>query len=138
MLGIGCNRRVTVHGATGGCRMRVDQIAATLGPHCWTRYSAGAGAKGPRFYQWAFIALHPTTDPGTAGCSCAATPTAASWPTTAATALDRSPQRPSDCDLVVARLCPRTWCTAQPLISGVAWGMRRPPTVILRARICCG
>ena len=64
VLGIGCNRRVTVHGARGGVRMRADQIAAGLGPHCWTRYSAGAGAKGPRFYEWAFVALHPDDGPG--------------------------------------------------------------------------
>jgi SRSO17 transposase len=64
VLGIGCNRRVTVHGARGGVRMRVDQIAAGLAEHCWTRYSAGAGAKGPRFYEWAFVALHPDDGPG--------------------------------------------------------------------------
>jgi hypothetical protein len=64
VLGIGCNRRVTVHGARGGVRIRVDQLAATLGPHCWSRYSAGAGAKGPRFYEWAFVALHPDDGPG--------------------------------------------------------------------------
>jgi SRSO17 transposase len=64
VLGVGCNRRVSVHGARGGVRMRVDQIAAGLGEHCWTRYSAGAGAKGPRFYEWAFIALHPDDGPG--------------------------------------------------------------------------
>jgi SRSO17 transposase len=59
VLGIGCNRRVSVHGAQGGVRMRADQVAASLASHCWTRYSAGAGAKGPRFYDWAFVALHP-------------------------------------------------------------------------------
>jgi SRSO17 transposase len=64
VLGIGCNRRVSVHGARGGVRMRVDQIAAGLASHCWTRYSAGAGAKGPRFYDWAFVALHPDDGPG--------------------------------------------------------------------------
>jgi SRSO17 transposase len=64
VLGIGCNRRVTVHGARGGVRMRADQIAEGLGEHCWTRYSAGAGAKGPRFYEWAFVALHPHDGPG--------------------------------------------------------------------------
>jgi SRSO17 transposase len=58
VLGIGCNRRVTVHGGRGGVRLRVDRIAAGLAEHCWTRYSAGAGAKGPRFYEWAFLALH--------------------------------------------------------------------------------
>jgi hypothetical protein len=37
VLGIGCNRRVTVHGARGGVRMRADQVAAGLASHCWTR-----------------------------------------------------------------------------------------------------
>jgi SRSO17 transposase len=64
VLGVGCNRRVTVHGARGGVRMRADQVAAGLANHCWTRYSAGAGAKGPRFYDWAFVALHPDDGPG--------------------------------------------------------------------------
>ena len=63
VLGIGCNRRVTVHGARGGVRMRADQIAADLGDHCWSRYSAGPDAKGPRFYDWAFVALHPDDGP---------------------------------------------------------------------------
>jgi hypothetical protein len=44
--------------------MRADQVAAGLGEHCWTRYPAGAGAKGPRFYERAFIALHPDDAPG--------------------------------------------------------------------------
>jgi SRSO17 transposase len=64
VLGIGCNRRVAIHGGAGGVRLRVDQIAAGLPARCWTRYSAGAGAKGPRFYEWAFIALHPDDGPG--------------------------------------------------------------------------
>jgi SRSO17 transposase len=64
VLGVGCNRRVGVHGGRGGVRMRVDRITAGLPEHCWTRYSAGAGAKGPRFYDWAFVALHPDDGPG--------------------------------------------------------------------------
>ncbi|WP_214408329.1 IS701 family transposase [Pseudonocardia lacus] len=64
VLGVGCNRRVLVHGGDGGVRMRVDQIAAGLPEHCWTRYSAGVGAKGPRVYQWAFVVLHPHDGPG--------------------------------------------------------------------------
>jgi hypothetical protein len=37
--------------------MRPDDIAAALPGHCWQRYSAGAGAKGLRVYEWAWIAL---------------------------------------------------------------------------------
>jgi len=55
VLAIGCNRRVAVnHGRT---RMRVDDIAAGLGRRWWHRMSAGIGAKGPRDYDWAAIAI---------------------------------------------------------------------------------
>jgi SRSO17 transposase len=53
VLAIGCDRRVSTHGGP----MRPDQIAAALPQHCWQRYSAGAGAKGPRIYEWAWITL---------------------------------------------------------------------------------
>jgi len=41
--------------------MRVDDIAAGLGRRWWHRMSAGIGAKGPRDYDWAAIAIG--TDP---------------------------------------------------------------------------
>jgi SRSO17 transposase len=53
VLAIGCDRRVSTHGGL----MRPDDIAAALPGHCWQRYSAGAGAKGLRVYEWAWIAL---------------------------------------------------------------------------------
>jgi SRSO17 transposase len=53
VLAIGCDRRVLTHGGP----MRPDEIAAALPDECWQRYSAGAGAKGPRIYDWAFITL---------------------------------------------------------------------------------
>jgi SRSO17 transposase len=90
VLGIGCNRRVTIHGDRGGVRMRADQVAASLGEHCWTRYSAGVGAKGPRFYEWAFVTLHPDDGLGHRWLLIAATPSTASWPTTAASHTARS------------------------------------------------
>ncbi len=67
VLAIGCNRRVATHGGL----MRVDAIAAALPDRCWQRYSAGAGAKGPRVYGWAWIALAedegPDKGPGAHG-----------------------------------------------------------------------
>jgi SRSO17 transposase len=40
---------------------RVDFLAAGLPATAWQRMSAGRGAKGHRYYDWAFIALpHPT------------------------------------------------------------------------------
>jgi hypothetical protein len=63
VLAIGCNRRVVTHGGA----LRVDDIAAALPEHCWQRRSAGAGAKGPRLYDWAWIALTDRDGPGQRG-----------------------------------------------------------------------
>jgi SRSO17 transposase len=54
---IGCDRRVPTHGGP----LRPDRIAAALPAHSWQRYSAGAGAKGPRLYDWAFVNLTADT-----------------------------------------------------------------------------
>ena len=40
------------------------QLAARLPRRAWQRYSAGEGAKGHRYYDWAWLA----TDPGRPGC----------------------------------------------------------------------
>lgn len=48
--------------AAGPCQARA--IAARLPRRAWQRYSAGAGAKGHRYYDWAWLA----TDPGRPGC----------------------------------------------------------------------
>jgi SRSO17 transposase len=53
VLGIGCNRRVTTADGT----FRVDELAARLPAQAWQRHSAGAGAKGHRWYSWALVAL---------------------------------------------------------------------------------
>jgi SRSO17 transposase len=47
--------------AAGACAAR--QLAARLPRRAWQRYSAGAGAKGHRYYDWAWLAI----DPGTPG-----------------------------------------------------------------------
>src|SRR5262249_13724896 len=36
-------------------QVRVDELAAELPPGAWRRASAGAGAKGPRWYDWAVV-----------------------------------------------------------------------------------
>ncbi|WP_405862740.1 hypothetical protein OG361_34135 [Streptomyces sp. NBC_00090] len=41
----------------GPARIRVDDLAAGLPEYCWQTRSAGAGAKGPRWYQWAYLHL---------------------------------------------------------------------------------
>jgi SRSO17 transposase len=60
VLAIGCDRRVRTHGGP----MRPDHVAAALPEHCWQRYSAGNGAKGPRIYDWAWVALTAQDGPG--------------------------------------------------------------------------
>jgi SRSO17 transposase len=66
VLGIGCDRWVP----TAAGLLRADQIAASLPRQAWQRLAAGAGAKGQRNYDWAWVA-HPdpagTTDPGDPG-----------------------------------------------------------------------
>jgi SRSO17 transposase len=58
VLAIGRNRRVT----TGVGTLRPDELATRLPKHVWQRLSAGAGAKGHRFYDWALIDIDPHTE----------------------------------------------------------------------------
>jgi SRSO17 transposase len=46
-----------------------DQVAAAtlvaqVTPEAWVRLSAGAGAKGPRIYDWTRVAIRPLKEPG--------------------------------------------------------------------------
>lgn len=68
MFGIGCDRRIR----TAAGLLRADEITAGLPKRAWQRLSAGAGAKGQRFYDWALIA-HPDpagTEDNPAGTEC--------------------------------------------------------------------
>ena len=47
----------TVITAAGACPARA--IAAGLPRRAWQRYSAGEGAKGHRYYDWAWLAIDP-------------------------------------------------------------------------------
>lgn len=56
VLAIGCDRRVP----TPAGPIRADALTADLPQGAWQRLSAGPGAKGHRYYDWAWIALtHP-------------------------------------------------------------------------------
>jgi SRSO17 transposase len=53
VLAVACSHPVT----TAAGKLRADAIAASL-PRCaWQRLSAGAGSKGPRWYDWAWISI---------------------------------------------------------------------------------
>jgi SRSO17 transposase len=49
--------------STGLRTFRADELARRLPRPAWQRYSAGAGAKGHRYYDWAWV----STDPGQPG-----------------------------------------------------------------------
>ncbi len=53
VLAIGCDRRVP----TAAGPMPADTLAASLPKGAWQRLSAGPGAKGQRYYDWAWVAL---------------------------------------------------------------------------------
>src|SRR4051794_25261674 len=42
---------------------RVDALSTALPEAAWTRLSAGAGAKGPRIYDWARVPIRPSSEP---------------------------------------------------------------------------
>ena len=83
-LQVSANRRVPTH--TGP--IRVDELARTVPDSAWQHYSCGPGSKGPRYYDWAWIALLPEddSDSGQHHLLIRRNDTPASWPTYAATA----------------------------------------------------
>jgi SRSO17 transposase len=54
VLAVSCDHLVPIDG--GKTRCRVDRLAADLPVAAWIRRSAGDGSKGPRFYDWAWLA----------------------------------------------------------------------------------
>jgi SRSO17 transposase len=63
VLAIACNRPVPTHLGP----VRADTLATTVPKRAWQRLSAGPGAKGERFYDWALLDLtRPATGPS--GC----------------------------------------------------------------------
>jgi SRSO17 transposase len=60
VLAVAKNHRVTTSPAVGP--QRVDRVTAGLSRWAWNRYSAGDGAKGPRDYDWAWVAITPPDD----------------------------------------------------------------------------
>ena len=51
-----------LHGRPVQCR--ADAVSAAVPDQAWARLSAGAGAKGPRLYDWARIPIRPLSEPG--------------------------------------------------------------------------
>ncbi|SCF29083.1 SRSO17 transposase [Micromonospora viridifaciens] len=53
VLAVSCSHLIPLDG--GKTRVRADQVAADLPASAWQRRSAGAGSKGPRYYDWAWL-----------------------------------------------------------------------------------
>ena len=65
VVAVPCSQRVHPSlAAGGGIDVRADEVIAGLAPQAWSTVSAGAGAKGPRVYQWARTAVCPLAGPG--------------------------------------------------------------------------
>jgi SRSO17 transposase len=64
VLGVACKEPLWA-GTDGGPRqVRADRLAEAIAPDQWQRLSAGAGAKGPRLYDWAWARLFRPGWPG--------------------------------------------------------------------------
>ncbi|MER6172460.1 hypothetical protein [Streptosporangium sp. NPDC001681] len=56
VLAVSCDHPLVL----AGVKTRADEAFAALGAEGWQRYSCGEGAKGRRFYDWAWIPLNGT------------------------------------------------------------------------------
>src|SRR5205823_846666 len=56
VLAVACDHRVSI---SASIRQRADVLAARLPRSAWQRCSAGPGAKGHRYYDWAWLAIDP-------------------------------------------------------------------------------
>lgn len=66
VLAVPSNQRVHLAVNTAGAALdsegRVDAAVAGLDARCWTTITVGAGAKGPRTYQWARARIRPVPE----------------------------------------------------------------------------
>ncbi len=44
--------------------MRADRLASQVEESDWARLSAGDGSKGPRIYDWTWVAIRPLREEG--------------------------------------------------------------------------
>lgn len=65
VLAIACNDGVDLPWGRAAYHLPAQEIARhAVAPGQWQRLSAGDGAKGPRFYDWALVRLVPPQQPG--------------------------------------------------------------------------
>ncbi|MDI5969397.1 IS701 family transposase [Streptomyces sp. SL13] len=60
VLAVACTARVRID--QDRTVIRADTAASALPPDAWQRQSAGTGAKGPRYYDWAWVQIGPDSN----------------------------------------------------------------------------
>jgi SRSO17 transposase len=63
VLAVSCNLSVRLPGRKAREAQRVDQVVAGLAVGAWQCLSAGAGSKGPRLYDWAWLEMESSRLP---------------------------------------------------------------------------
>ena len=64
VLAIKRNEKLWALTEKGPRQVRADRLACGVAEPDWIRCSAGDGAKGPRVYDWAAVAIRPLREPG--------------------------------------------------------------------------
>jgi len=63
VLAVKCNEPLWAATARGPAQVKAEDLVAAVPADAWVRLSAGDGAKGPRWYDWARVAIRPLADP---------------------------------------------------------------------------
>jgi SRSO17 transposase len=64
VLAVRSNEPLWVATDRGPAQIAAAKLVAQVSPAAWVRLSAGEGAKGPRVYDWALVAIRPLKEPG--------------------------------------------------------------------------
>ena len=64
VLAVKSNEKLWDWTEEGPRQVRADRLASQVDESGWVRLSAGNGAKGPRVYDWTWVAIRPLKEPG--------------------------------------------------------------------------
>ena len=64
ILAVKSNEKLWAWTEEGPRQVRADRLASQVEESDWARLSAGDGSKGPRIYDWTWVAIRPLREPG--------------------------------------------------------------------------
>ena len=64
VLAIKSNEKLWAWTEEGPMQVRADRLASQVAESDWARLSVGEGSKGPRMYDWTWVAIRPIREPG--------------------------------------------------------------------------